>query len=602
MNNQTPSQEELGIQSNIGGIMIKPVWLLALLLSQTVTPGIASDDRAVVSDKRLEQMKKARNEGILLAEYRLNNLRRILPKEGIVSLEEYNEIWKKQSEISCRLERFYSKRRSSSESVSENLALMMCLSQASMQYANQLQTFETRWVMNHVAPSSSRKTSEDVEKGGRIVNESSYGDMVRQSDPEYDKQKALATYRLDNLRRIVPDEVKVILDDYNAVINPYNIAYCKVSSYFQGEENLSRIRENGGSVSMWCQSGQLRQYINYLENFERQWVKDHAGPSSPDNSTKSDGADRPVVRDPSQGTASRGIAKPLPECALSHLPKNTEVHLVGNYEGLKPTVRQIPEQSHATRLSEVVVNLPKTPVVLALSAYDPVVWVVRTTPGTEIVGVVLGGYYPQEVLGIESTVPVRKLFFSNAKPGGEGCGKYFSVYKLNEELDRAASLLETLTGKPLTRFHNTPQNRRFVVGKAENLDEKSLQFVAPKDGKDYSDLFSSLPPGQEGLLELVRQGKIRPATDEDMQSWIDAASAKLKHLNPDARVKSAMLVKEWTFTVLEGTILPAGLAGALSRSFIIPKGVPVPKGEGGHNRFYDVASGTCIMASNFSCP
>lgn len=48
----------------------------------------------------------------------------------------------------------------------------------------------------------------------------------------------------------------------------------------------------------------------------------------------------------------------------------------------------------------VTVAAATRPVILVLSAYEPVHWIIQAEPGADVAAVLVGGYYPQEVTGI----------------------------------------------------------------------------------------------------------------------------------------------------------------------------------------------------------
>ena len=96
--------------------------------------------------------------------------------------------------------------------------------------------------------------------------------------------------------------------------------------------------------------------------------------------------------------------------------------------------------------------------------------------------------------------------------------------------------------------------------------------------------------GQAALDELVGDKKLRLATSADIEAWVKKASEPYKKFNDDLRVTPRMLLGR-TYVVLEELVLPDGLYGGHSRSFILPEGVPFPGGPAGHNSFYSLKTG-----------
>lgn len=98
------------------------------------------------------------------------------------------------------------------------------------------------------------------------------------------------------------------------------------------------------------------------------------------------------------GAAARGTGTQAP-LGLPGLPRDAMVHMVGVYEGTGST--------RATRTIRVIVRPSPRPLVLALSSYESVRWIVVNT-GARISAVVVSGYEPSTVIGL-SDVPVMRM-------------------------------------------------------------------------------------------------------------------------------------------------------------------------------------------------
>lgn len=112
-----------------------------------------------------------------------------------------------------------------------------------------------------------------------------------------------------------------------------------------------------------------------------------------------------------------------------------ELNVVGIYQGAAGG------DGHTD--GEVTVRVERrAPMVLVLSAYEPVHWHLDLAEGTAVSGLLVNGYHPQRVSGAE-TVPVVEI------RSGEG--------RLFESVDRyqpgATSAVEGYTGLALTSFH-----------------------------------------------------------------------------------------------------------------------------------------------------
>lgn len=97
----------------------------------------------------------------------------------------------------------------------------------------------------------------------------------------------------------------------------------------------------------------------------------------------------------------------------------------------------------------------------------------------------------------------------------------------------------------------------------------------------------------EILAEMEEKGLVRRATEADIADWADGArehSPKVK--GPGDVVTTEMQVGR-TWVVLDRIRLPKGMHGSNRQFFIVPKGVPRPKGKLGHGTLYLHDSYTC---------
>lgn len=94
--------------------------------------------------------------------------------------------------------------------------------------------------------------------------------------------------------------------------------------------------------------------------------------------------------------------------AMLGLPRDAVVHMVGVYEGTG--------SSRANRSVRVVVRPSPRPLVLALSSYESVRWVI-VNQGARIAAVLLSSYEPSTVVGLPDT-PVQRVGGSYAYKAG----------------------------------------------------------------------------------------------------------------------------------------------------------------------------------------
>jgi hypothetical protein len=98
-----------------------------------------------------------------------------------------------------------------------------------------------------------------------------------------------------------------------------------------------------------------------------------------------------------------------------------------------------------------------------------------------------------------------------------------------------------------------------------------------------------IPFGRWALDRLVSQGKLRHATQADIEAWRNGGRNTLNRLPAG----SGLLEVGRTYVVLGKVTLPRGLIGSATVNFIVPSKASVPKGEGGRNRFFSMADHRC---------
>jgi hypothetical protein len=109
--------------------------------------------------------------------------------------------------------------------------------------------------------------------------------------------------------------------------------------------------------------------------------------------------------------------------------------------------------------------------------------------------------------------------------------------------------------------------------------------------EEYTNL-PRFPSGQKGIERLIELGLLRRETDEDMNTWVEKASARYRRFHPTLSV-SKPFAPQGVYTVLGKMRYPEGLSGANSVAFLIPAGVPMPEGNAGHTAVYRLNDGGC---------
>ena len=272
-------------------------------------------------------------------------------------------------------------------------------------------------------------------------------------------------------------------------------------------------------------------------------------------------------------------------CRIGNLPSDFTVQAVGVYEGGIDTDVQLDSSGHETKSVEVIVNRPGENVVVVLMAYDPVLWQLKRTPTSNVVGVIVGGYHGQAVLGIARSVPLQ----ISTNTGRNDCGRYFYAYKAGRNLLRANDAVKNMTGRDIDHLWSNYTGYRVHIGPPPS----NAQLVSSSDYsvEDYTNL-PRFPSGQKGIERLIKLGLLRRATSADLDTWVKKASARYKRFNQDLKVRRPF-GPQGSYVVLGKMTFPTGLYGGHAVAFLIPAGIPFPDGKPGHSSVYFLEDGTC---------
>lgn len=209
-------------------------------------------------------------------------------------------------------------------------------------------------------------------------------------------------------------------------------------------------------------------------------------------------------------------------------PSNTELHAIGVYEGALPDGEtEKPWWSHCTALTNdrqamqecqqkyagahkqksVTVHLARSgvPIVLALMAYEPVLWKIAKGPGVDIQKIILSGYHGQDIEGIPNTVLVES--HSHETSPCRVCTRQpdsFYAYKQDSpEYQQAEKKLQQLTGLNITSFQGSYKSNQFSIS-YQSTSANRLQ-TADK----YTDNYFSNQVVVAGVKLLLPDGRWR---------------------------------------------------------------------------------------------
>jgi hypothetical protein len=98
------------------------------------------------------------------------------------------------------------------------------------------------------------------------------------------------------------------------------------------------------------------------------------------------------------------------------------------------------------------------------------------------------------------------------------------------------------------------------------------------------------------LERFTQGGYIRLANQLDIDAWNAAGTLRLRSGQLAPFVSERLRLGD-TYVVLKPWSIPEEMAGAYSRSFIVPPGVPVPTDLSRHNSIYLIEDGSCLGLS-----
>lgn len=281
----------------------------------------------------------------------------------------------------------------------------------------------------------------------------------------------------------------------------------------------------------------------------------------------------------------------IPESCLlgnTEFPETLKVFAAGAHSGKKLNI-QIDQSGHQATEMRVYVNEPSHPVALMLGAYEPTIWQIYKTEGTEIFAVYTSGYYNPIISGIDAKTLVIN---------GKNCsGSYFYIDE--KYLPMLNPFSRQLFGQPVDRAFPA-QSGEVFIGDRQDLSAYRQDVVRPSE----SFRLQGAPlAGKAGLDEAVRQGVLRYATEDDINAWLeynDKSNNNTISIEDDKTRRSfigADLSRGRVYVILKPFQVPAGLYGSNSATFILQADVPYPTGNLGHSKLFQMGDGACIGLS-----
>lgn len=137
---------------------------------------------------------------------------------------------------------------------------------------------------------------------------------------------------------------------------------------------------------------------------------------------------------------------------------NKELHLIGVYEANADHKNRDLSKSAI----EIKVEPRNKPIILALSAYEPVQWNITAQPGVVIEKIIVNGYHNQTVSGV-SGIPIEEHSYEET---GNYIGDFIYKWGATAESSNTSSLvtkLEQRNGTSLTSFQGCYRGTNFTI-------------------------------------------------------------------------------------------------------------------------------------------
>lgn len=293
-------------------------------------------------------------------------------------------------------------------------------------------------------------------------------------------------------------------------------------------------------------------------------------------------------------------------------PNDLVVLGAGALEGRKLDF-QIDQQSARTVSQiDVVVNHTSAPVALMLGASNPTIWNISWTEETKISAVFVNGYYRQRVAGLKNSTP---LLISTYKDKGPcetnafhyktfgGYESFLAIFNYGlitkpAEARKEQKLSQVLFSQPITSiFPVNEKTGSVLIGKPIETGQELVTSPTTTPASFHNK--REPLAGQAGLEQAVENGILRRANLDDAANWINALKKKYELQNrPPPNIPPDL---NNAFVVLKKFTYPGGLYGGHSATFYIPKGVPLPAGDYGHSRVYDLNSISLECTAGSAC-
>ena len=259
-----------------------------------------------------------------------------------------------------------------------------------------------------------------------------------------------------------------------------------------------------------------------------------------------------------------------PKCSFGvefSVPSKASIVAAGAFRGRRLS-RQMDNSGYAATQIDILVNQQRKPVVLLLGAFEPTIWNLARTKETEIVAVVLSGYFRQEIIGLSAEVPLLASTYDNQGP----CGHFIvtPVRKRGVEI-----VSQKLFSRKIDQFFFADSGS-LIVGQKPRASEE----ITSEPSVGIESILDMQAPRSAayGIMDALLEGSLRKPDRRDLRYL----KLELKRkLDPRANELEKLLAGRQVYFVQKPFVYPAGLFKADAVVFVVGKGVAEPDGTAG---------------------
>ncbi len=308
----------------------------------------------------------------------------------------------------------------------------------------------------------------------------------------------------------------------------------------------------------------------------------------------------------SQGTAD--------SCPKIDVAKDSSVILFGTYESTSLASVTVAGQDNTTYGSNIFIEDGSTSLTLILTSYNPMIW--RFSGATQRISKLVvsapsreqsEGKVPAGVTGIDrGKIQFIKgnsclHYFSEVNSAealiaktmaGKMSGKSVGIVFANYDVETISLPSGLGSGRKVSKVDKLALKQKsgaqyFTVGANGELTPIGDEVEKFRSNRAERDLFQFNP---SGLMQFKASEVVSDATAEPYIIYPE--NAGLLQLEAQKKIE-AMQGDSHGWKINAAIRFPAGLAGAVSTGFFLPKGVPEPEGDPGHSCvFSEEAGGT----------